>query len=53
MESSVFENMFEAYNSFTQQTREGKLGKTAKFCMDYVAHVNLYHIVDEQFERTC
>ena len=46
LESSAFDNLFEDYSSFTQQTREGNLSKTARFCMDYVARVNLFHIVD-------
>lgn len=44
LETSTFKKLFQDYDSFTQRTREGHLGDTAKFCMDYVARVNQFHI---------
>ena len=42
----MFDNMCQEYKEFTVRTLDGELGKTAKYCMDYVQHINIFHLLD-------
>lgn len=37
------DELFEKYFSFCQDTRNGKMGKTAQFWMQYIDFIQLYH----------
>lgn len=52
LECPDFERLLGDYRVFTQSTLDGQLGKTARFCMEYVERVNLFHILDRSV-REC
>ena len=46
LNSNVFQNLYKAYCTYTEETLAGTRGKTPQYWMTYVKMVNLYHQLD-------
>ncbi|KAG1693158.1 Complement component receptor 1-like protein [Nymphon striatum] len=44
--------LFDEYSRYTEATLDGKHGSTAKFYMQHVQRVNLYHIIDRAIRES-